>query len=170
MKEPLLILVNEQDEVVGQMNKLEAHKKGLLHRAISVLIFNSEGDWLLQKRASTKYHSPSLWSNTSCSHPTPNEDSLTAAKRRLTEEMGMKVDLKFVFDFTYRVDFSNGLIENEFDHVFIGFSNELPIINKEEADDYVYIKQKNLLLNIEINPAAYTEWFKILVPKVIKYL
>ena len=170
MIELLLILVDENDAEIGQMNKLEAHEKGLLHRAVSILIFNSKGEWLLQKRASSKYHSPSLWSNTCCSHPTPGESSLNAAKRRLMEEMGLKVDIKFAFDFMYRTDFSNGLTEHELDHVFIGFSDKIPVINKEEADDFKYQDQTQLLKHMEESPSEYTEWFKILLPKVIEKL
>ncbi len=168
MKEPLLILVDNNDQEIGQMNKLEAHEKGVLHRAISVLIFNTKGDWLLQKRASSKYHSPSLWSNTCCSHPVPGETSIKAAERRLREEMGMTVDINFSFNFTYKADFNNGLIEHELDHVFFGISDELPIINREEADDFEYVGQSLLLKNIKENPSHYTEWFKILLPTVLE--
>ena len=168
MMEPRLILVDKDDQEIGEMNKLEAHQKGVLHRAISVLIFNTKGEWLLQKRASSKYHSPSLWTNTCCSHPVPGETSDKAAHRRLNEEMGMTVDLKFVFNFTYKTAFSNGLIEHELDHVYLGISDELPILNKEEADDYEYVNQEKLLENVHLSPSAYTEWFKILLPKVIE--
>jgi isopentenyl-diphosphate delta-isomerase len=170
MTEPLLVLVDKDDKEIGQMNKLEAHEKGLLHRAISVLIFNNKGEWLLQKRAASKYHSPSLWSNTSCSHPVPGEDAKAAAERRLWEEMGMKVDLKFAFNFIYRADFTNGLIEHELDHVFLGVSDDFPEINTEEADDFEYLELSLLLKRVEDDPAAYTEWFKILLPKVIEKL
>jgi isopentenyl-diphosphate delta-isomerase len=168
--EPLLILVDKNDREIGHMNKLEAHKKGLLHRAVSVLIFDTKGNWLLQKRASTKYHSPSLWSNTCCSHPLPGEKASDAAKRRLIEEMGIEVNLEYAFKFTYRTDFDNGLTEYELDHVFTGVTDTLPSINKEEADGFEYIKQDVLLKNMAELPNNYSEWFKILVPKVIEQL
>ena len=170
MTEPLLILVDQNDREIGQMNKLEAHEKGILHRAISVLIFDTKGNWLLQKRASTKYHSPSLWSNTCCSHPSPGENTSEAAKRRLIEEMGLEVELKYAFNFTYKTGFSNGLIEHELDHVFVGITDTLPLINKDEADDFKYVAQDRLLININQNPEKYSEWFKILVPKIIEQL
>jgi isopentenyl-diphosphate delta-isomerase len=170
MIEPKVILVDQKDNEIGQMNKLEAHEKGLLHRAISVLIFNSKGEWLLQKRASTKYHSPSLWSNTACSHPAPKEATKIAADRRLQEEMGMAVELKSMFQFTYRVAFGNGLTEHEFDHVFMGMSDCRPEINMDEAGDYKYVSTEWLIQDLGQNPEMYTEWFKILVPKVIDQL
>lgn len=168
--EPQVILVDSNDVPIGKMNKLEAHEKGLLHRAISVLIFNSNGDWLLQQRAQEKYHSPLLWSNTACSHPEPGEQSIDAAKRRLNEEMGLSANLKFAFSFVYKVSFSNGLTEHEYDHVFIAKTNSTPVINKSEAQDFKYVSQTWLMADIKKNPENYTEWFKILVPKVIDQL
>lgn len=170
MIEPLVILVDQNDREIGQMNKLESHKKGVLHRAISVLIFNSKGEWLLQRRAQDKYHSPGLWTNTCCSHPLPNETSKVAAERRLKEEMGMSVDLKFGFKFMYKVDFDNGLTENELDHVYFGYSDELPILNKYEAMGYQYQHIDSIIKSVESNPEYYTEWFKIILPKVTKIL
>ena len=170
MIEPLVILVDETDQEIGQMNKLESHLKGVLHRAVSILIFNSKGEWLLQQRALGKYHSPGLWTNTSCSHPTPGEDSKSAAERRLKEEMGMSVELQFSFHFMYKTAFDNGLIENELDHVYLGYSDELPVLNEEEAMDYRYENLESLLESVESNPENYTEWFKIILPKVVEKL
>jgi len=170
MKEPLVILVDEKDQETGQMAKLEAHVKGVLHRAISVLVFNSKGEMLLQRRALNKYHSPGLWTNTSCSHPVPGEESRSAAERRLMEEMGMKVELKFSFQFMYKTIFDNGLIENEFDHVYFGISDELPLLNREEAMGYRYEEIETLIKKIKINPECYTEWFKLMLPKVMEKL
>ena len=170
MIEPLVILVDQNDQEIGQMNKLESHEKGVLHRAISVLIFNSKGEWLIQRRAQEKYHSPGLWTNTCCSHPMPNENSKTAAERRLKEEMGMTVNLKFSFKFTYKVDFDNGLTENELDHVYFGCSDDLPILNKNEAMDYEFKTFDSLMDSLKYYPEKYTEWFKIMMPKVIERL
>ena len=115
-----VILVNEQDEQTGTIEKMEAHRKALLHRAFSVFIFNGKGEMLLQQRAMGKYHSPGLWTNACCSHPRPGEEVETAAFRRLKEEMGIETSLKKIFDFIYRTEFDNGLTEYEFDHVYIG--------------------------------------------------
>lgn len=166
--EPNVILVNTKDQPIGTMPKMEAHEKGLLHRAVSVLVFNEKGEWLIQKRATSKYHSGGLWTNTCCSHPYPNETSLDAAERRLKEEMGMNERLIPLFSFTYKADLDKGMIEHEYDHVFIGYSDGLPQLNLEEACDFRYISQENLVLEIDNHPEKFTEWFKILVPKVVK--
>ena len=134
-----VILVDENDNQVGVMPKLEAHQKGLLHRAFSVFIFNSKYELLLQKRASSKYHSGGLWTNTCCSHPREGEEILDAAKRRLIEEMGIDTSLRKVHDFIYKAELDNDLTEHEFDHVLYGIYNEDPIINKDEADDFKWI-------------------------------
>jgi isopentenyl-diphosphate delta-isomerase len=156
-------LVDSSDQPTGAMEKLEAHKKGLLHRAISVLIFNSKGEMLLQRRALHKYHSPGLWTNTCCSHPYPNEDSKEAAERRLKEEMNIETSLNFVFKFTYNASFSNGLIENELDHVFIGYSDETPHLNTDEAVAFKWIDLIALRESIQNSPELYTVWFKIII-------
>src|SRR5258708_11693049 len=118
------------------MEKMEAHQKALLHRAFSVFIFNSKGEFLLQRRALTKYHSAGLWTNACCSHPRPGEETLQAAKRRLKEEIGIETDLTFKTKFTYKTEFDNGLTEHEVDHVFTGYYNEDPKLNHNEADDF----------------------------------
>ncbi len=156
-------LVDSSDQPTGAMEKLEAHKKGLLHRAISVLIFNSKGEMLLQRRALHKYHSPGLWTNTCCSHPYPNEDSKDAAERRLKEEMNIESSLNFAFKFTYNASFSNGLIENELDHVFIGYSDETPHLNTDEAVAFKWIDLIALRESIQNSPELYTVWFKIII-------
>ncbi|MBI33741.1 MAG: isopentenyl-diphosphate Delta-isomerase [Flavobacteriales bacterium] len=162
MKESLVIHVNEFDEVLGFYPKLLVHEKAMLHRAVSVLIFNSKGEWLLQKRAETKYHSGGLWTNTCCTHPYPEEDIKFAAERRLIEEMGMRVKLEKSFDFIYNKKLDKGLTEHEFDHVFIGYSDSLPELNPEEAEDWTYLTTDELELSMKIEPESYTEWFKIL--------
>ena len=134
-----VILVDENDIAIGSMEKLEAHQKGILHRAFSVFIFNSNNELLLQRRALTKYHSSGLWTNTCCSHPQPNEDTLAAANRRLKEEMGMQTSLTHKTSFIYKTNFDNGLTEHEFDHVFIGHTDTNPTINPEEVDSYKWI-------------------------------
>jgi len=166
MINPEVILVNDKDEVIGFEDKLIAHQKGLKHRAISNLIFNTKGEWLLQKRATNKYHSGGLWTNTCCSHPYPKESTQLAAERRLLEEMGMKTELQYLFDFSYTVKIDNELTENELDHVFIGKTDEPPIINIEEACDYAYISTERLTKEIKEHPERYTEWFKIIFDKV----
>jgi len=161
-------LVNPNDEPIGSMEKLEAHQKGLLHRAISVLIFNSKGEMLLQRRALKKYHSPGLWTNTCCSHPYPFEIPEDAASRRLNEEMNIESKLNFAFKFIYKTEFSNGLIENELDHVFIGYSDETPHLNTDEAVAFRWVTIKELQRDIEKNPENYTVWFKIIIEEHLK--
>lgn len=156
-----VILVDELNREIGEMEKIEAHKKGRLHRAISVFIFNSNHELLLQQRASHKYHSANLWTNTCCTHPRPGEDTLESAHRRLSEEMGMYSDLNLVHEFVYRTPFDNGLVEYEYDHVYMGFSDVLPMINPEEASDYKYMNLQDLSKSMQLNPEIYTSWFKI---------
>lgn len=158
-----VILVNEKDQPVGQMEKMEAHQKGLLHRAFSVLIFNSSDQVLLQKRASSKYHSGGLWTNTCCSHPRPGETVLEAANRRLMEEMGMTADLTERFHFIYKTDLDNDLVEHELDHVLVGQSDDLPKLNPEEAEDFKYIDLETLKEELKSSPENYTIWFKIIM-------
>lgn len=161
-----VILVDTHDTPVGQMEKMEAHLKGELHRALSVLVFNSKGEMLIQQRAFSKYHTPGLWSNTACSHPRPGEVSLEAATRRLEEEMGIKTELKESFAFIYRAHFENGLIEHEFDHVFIGTFDGLPTINPEEAHDFRWVKIADLMEDMRSTPDDYTVWFRIIMEKM----
>tara|TARA_Y100000813_G_scaffold6892_1_gene5144 strand:+ start:436 stop:954 length:519 start_codon:yes stop_codon:yes gene_type:complete len=165
-----VILVDENDNQVGVMPKLEAHQKGLLHRAFSVFIFNSKYELLLQKRASSKYHSGGLWTNTCCSHPREGEEILDAAKRRLIEEMGIDTSLRKVHDFIYKAELDNNLTEHEFDHVFYGIYNEDPIINKDEADDFKWIDMDSLNEDIITNGDKYTIWFKIAFEYFYNYL
>ena len=165
-----VILVDENDNQVGLMPKLEAHQKGLLHRAFSIFIFNSKYELLLQKRASSKYHSGGLWTNTCCSHPREGEDILDAAKRRLFEEMGIETSLRKVHDFIYKAELDNDLTEHEFDHVYYGSYNEDPIINKDEADDFKWIDMDSLNEDIKTNGDNYTIWFKIAFEYFYNYL
>ena len=165
-----VILVDENDNQVGVMPKLEAHQKGLLHRAFSVFIFNSKYELLLQKRASSKYHSGGLWTNTCCSHPREGEEILDAAKRRLIEEMGIDTSLRKVHDFIYKAELDNDLTEHEFDNVFYGIYNEDPIINEDEADDFKWIDMDSLNEDIKTNGNNYTIWFKIAFEYFYNYL
>lgn len=170
MSEDNVILVDENDNQVGLMPKLEAHQKGLLHRAFSVFIFNKDYKLLLQKRALSKYHSGGLWTNTCCSHPRENEDIFDAANRRLYEEMGIKTSLRKVYDFIYKAELDNNLIENEFDHVFYGIYDDNPTLNLNEASDFKWIDMHSLNLDIKDNPQDYTIWFKIAFDYFYKYL
>lgn len=165
-----VILVDEKDQEIGQMEKLEAHEKGLLHRAFSIFIFNSLGEILLQKRAKDKYHSGGLWSNTCCSHPKPAESNQAAATRRLREEMGMSTELLPTFSFIYKSELDKGLTEHELDHVFVGFTDDIPNLNPEEAEDYCYISPKLLRIGIKNHPEEYTEWLKICFGELEKYM
>jgi isopentenyl-diphosphate delta-isomerase len=162
-----VILVDKNDNEVGTMEKQEAHVKGLLHRAFSVFIFNDKNELLLQRRAVNKYHSGGLWTNTCCSHPRQNEKTEDAAKRRLLEEMGMRSTLKKQFDFVYKAKLDNNLYEHEFDHVFFGFTNDLPIINPEEVEEYTYKTLEDIGNEMKTIPDKYTEWFKICFREVV---
>ena len=170
MSEEKVILVDKNDNQVGLMPKLEAHEKGLLHRAFSIFIFNSRYELLLQKRASSKYHSGGLWTNTCCSHPREGEDTLDAANRRLDEEMGIKTSLRKVYDFIYKAELDNQLTEYEFDHVFYGVCDRDPKLNKDEAEDFKWIDMETLNNDIIKNEDNYTVWFKIAFEYFYNYL
>ncbi|MGZ5247928.1 MAG: isopentenyl-diphosphate Delta-isomerase [Flavitalea sp.] len=164
-----VILVDEHDNHIGEMEKMEAHRKGLLHRAFSVFIFNSKGEMLLQQRARQKYHSGGLWTNACCSHPFPGEAVIDAASRRLFEEMGFLVPIEKIFDFTYRAEFENGLTEHEFDHVFYGIYNDPVEYNRDEVMDYCYRSVEAVREDLERSPEKYTAWFRIVFPRVIEW-
>jgi isopentenyl-diphosphate delta-isomerase len=165
MKNEMVVLVNEQDQQIGLMEKIEAHEKGLLHRAFSVFILNDANELLLQKRALSKYHSPGLWTNTCCSHPKDNENIINAGNRRLKEEMGFQTELKPFLSFVYKAKFENGLTEHEFDHVLIGKYNDEPLINSAEVCDWKWVDLESLSLDIINNSENYTVWFKIIFKK-----
>ena len=170
MQEENVILVNEQDKQIGVMAKLEAHEKALLHRAFSVFIVNDKNEIMLQQRASHKYHSPLLWTNTCCSHQRVGETDLEAANRRLFEEMGIQTDLKELFHFIYKAPFDNGLTEHELDHVFIGNYNGNPTINTEEAESWKWMAIDDIKTDMVANPAIYTVWFKIIFDEFYHFL
>jgi isopentenyl-diphosphate delta-isomerase len=169
MKEHV-ILVDEKDQKIGLMEKIEAHEKALLHRAFSVFIFNEKGELMLQQRAASKYHSPLLWTNTCCSHQRDGESNIEAGKRRLQEEMGFVTDITEVFSFIYKAPFDNGLTEHEFDHVMIGRYDKAPELNTEEAEAYKWMNMEDVKQDIEDNPSIYTAWFKIIFDKSYKKL
>lgn len=160
--EERVILVDVHDNPIGLMPKMEAHEKAVLHRAFSVFVFNDNGELMLQQRASSKYHSPLLWTNTCCSHQRSGETNIKAGKRRLEEEMGFVTDLQEVFSFVYKAPFDNGLTEHELDHVMIGKFNGIPKINKEEVQSYKWMPLEAVKSDIENQPQIYTEWFKII--------
>lgn len=160
--EERVVLVNPQDEVLGLMEKMQAHENALLHRAFSVFLFNDKGEMLLQQRAAGKYHSPLQWTNACCSHPRENESYLDAAKRRLKEELGISAELTERFNFLYKADVGQGLWEHELDYVFTGEYNGDFTLNPEEVADIKYISINELKREIEEFPERYTEWFKII--------
>ena len=165
--EEQVILVDEKDRQTGFAGKFEAHRKGHLHRAVSVFIFNSQGELLLQKRAKGKYHSSGLWSNTVCGHPLPGENTMDAANRRLQQEMGMKVALSTIGSFTYKEKVGNGLVEHELDHVYYGISDTVPVPDPSEAEDWKYISIEKLKADLLRQPELYTCWLKICVDRKI---
>ncbi|WP_457610226.1 isopentenyl-diphosphate Delta-isomerase [Lutibacter sp.] len=162
MKEEQVILVNENDEQIGLMPKMEAHEKAVLHRAFSVFIFNSNNQLMLQQRAASKYHSPLLWTNTCCSHQRNGESNLEAGKRRLQEEMGFVCELEEKTSFIYKAPFDNGLTEHELDHIMVGFYNDNPTINREEVEAYKWMNVEDVKNDIANHPEIYTAWFKII--------
>ncbi len=170
MKGTYLILVDENDNPVGVMEKIEAHRKALLHRAISVFIINSNGEWILQKRALDKYHSRGLWTNTCCTHPSPGESDIESANRRLIEEMGIDCKLRELFSFVYKEKLDNELTEYEFDHVFIGIYDSDPVINTTEVDNWKKVSYDELHKDIIENPDNYTYWFKEIYQNVNSHL
>jgi isopentenyl-diphosphate Delta-isomerase len=158
-----VILVTADDQAIGTMEKIEAHKKGVLHRAFSVLLFNSKGEMLLQKRAADKYHSAGLWTNTCCSHPLPGEEIESAARRRLKEEMGIDVQPTFAYKFIYRAELENDLLEHELDHVLIGTFDGEPQINPNEVAAWKYADVTSLKNDVKLHPENYTYWFRIIL-------
>lgn len=166
MNEPQVILVNEKDEPVGTMGKMEVHQKGLLHRAFSVFIFDRKGRMLLQQRAAAKYHGAHLWTNACCSHPFPGEAVEDAAKRRLAEEMGFSAPIEKIFSFTYHAQVENHLIEHEYDHVFAGeYEGEIHP-DKKEVAEFCYVEMGEIKEAIELRPHTFTSWFKIVFPRI----
>jgi isopentenyl-diphosphate delta-isomerase len=162
------MIVNAVGQAIGTMDKMAAHKTGTLHRAFSVFIFNSKGQLLLQQRAFDKYHSGGLWTNTCCSHPRLGEMNIDAAHRRLNEEMGMDCGLIELFQFSYRHEFENGLIEHEYDHVFMGVSDQLPLPDPAEVADFKYMDTDLLMFELFEQPDEYTAWFKICLDQVLE--
>lgn len=170
MKEEEVILVNDADEPLGTMPKMEAHQKGLLHRAFSVFVMNDAGELLLQQRAKQKYHSAGLWTNTCCSHPRKGESTVAAAKRRLNEEMGFATELDEVFSFIYKTSFENGLTEHEYDHVFLGRYNSIPHVNPEEVEDWKWMLPVQVKADILEHPERYTVWFMLIFERFYEYI
>ncbi len=170
MTEEKVILVNEQDEPVGLMEKLEAHEKAVLHRAFSVFVLNDKSEVMLQQRARHKYHSPLLWTNTCCSHQREGETNTQAGTRRLQEEMGFSTGLKELFHFIYKAPFDNGLTEHELDHVMIGYYNNEPNINTDEVENWKWMSIEAIKDDIQTQPENYTVWFKIIFDEFYHYL
>ncbi len=168
--ETLVVLVDEKDNQTGLMEKMEAHQKAMLHRAVSVFIIDSKGEWILQKRAPHKYHSKGLWTNACCTHPLPGESETESASRRLMEEMGIQCKLKKLFSFIYKETLDDGLTEYEYDHVFLGISNDIPAINADEVESWMKISFEKLHQSVNENPDLYTYWFKKIYQKVNSHI
>lgn len=165
-----VILVDELDNPIGLMEKIEAHEKALLHRAFSVFILNENNEIMLQQRAAEKYHSPLLWANTCCSHQREGESNIEAGQRRLKEEMGFIVPLKELFHFIYKAPFDNGLTEHELDHVMVGYYNESPEINLEEVADWKWMSLEDIKKDMNENADRYTAWFKIIFSEFYHFI
>ncbi len=158
-----VVLINSNDEAIGTMEKIQAHREGLLHRAFSVLILNDIGEMLIHQRAPEKYHSGGAWSNACCGHPRPGETSQQAAERRLHEEMGFTVPLKKLYHFTYRTDLGNGLTEHEFDHVYLGVYNDIPVPNPNEVAAWRYVSIDRLQQELKMQPEQFSFWFRLIM-------
>jgi len=165
-----VILVDEHDREIGEMEKLEAHVQGALHRAISIFIFDKNGRALIHQRACEKYHSPNLWTNTACSHPRPGEESVVAARRRLKEEMGIEADLEWAFQHMYKTSFENGLTEHELDHCFYGFYEGEIQPDPTEVQSHRWVEPDELKKDIESHPHNYTVWFRQIYPRMYDHL
>jgi isopentenyl-diphosphate Delta-isomerase len=170
MKEEKVILVDRADNPVGTLPKMEAHEKGVLHRAFSVFILNKKGELMLQQRALHKYHSPGLWTNTCCSHQREGEENLQAGTRRLEEEMGFSVPLEELFSFIYKAPFDNGLTEHELDHVMLGYYEGIPEINSDEVNAWKWISLNEIASDLTVNPESYTVWFKIIFERFFNHI
>ena len=158
-----VVLVDENDNAIGTLEKMEAHRLGVLHRAFSILLFNAKGEVLLQKRSATKYHCAGLWTNTCCSHPLPGEPVDLAARRKLKQEMGIELQPEFAYKFIYKAPLDNGLTEHELDHVFVGQFDGKPVINTDEVEDWKYVSLTDLKEDILQRPEIYTPWFKLIL-------
>lgn len=170
VKEEIVILVDQEDNQIGTMPKMEAHEKAVLHRAFSVFVMNNKGEVMLQQRAAHKYHSPLLWTNTCCSHQRVGETNLEAGKRRLEEEMGFVTELRELFSFIYKAGFDNGLTEHELDHVMLGHYNQVPEINTEEVANWKWQSPEDIKNEIAQSPEKFTAWFKIIFEKFYDHL
>jgi len=162
-------LVDENDRELGTMEKLEAHRKGVLHRAFSIFLFNDQGELLLQKRSAAKYHCGSLWSNTCCSHPVKGMAMEKCLQNKLYQEMGITADVEKAFDFTYRAEMNNGLIEHEYDHVYIGRFSGIPQPNPEEVCEWKYVSMQELGHDLALHPEDYTAWFRLLFEPLLSH-
>jgi len=165
-----VVLVDQQDKAIGEMEKMEAHEKAVLHRAFSVFVFNENDELMLQQRALSKYHSPGLWTNTCCSHPRSGETVLEAGHRRLVEEMGFDCEIEKIFDFIYKAKLDKGLTEHEFDHVLFGRYNDVPEINPEEVESWKWMQMDDIATDMKSHPERYTIWFQIAFERVNDFL
>ena len=170
MAQEKVILVNENDEQIGLMEKIEAHEKALLHRAFSVFVFNDKNELMIQQRALSKYHSPGLWTNTCCSHQREGESNIEAGKRRLQEEMGFSTELKDTISFIYKAPFDNGLTEHEFDHILVGYFEGKPDLNPYEVAEWKWMSLEAIEKDMQANPSIYTERFKIIFDKYYSHI
>lgn len=167
--EELVILVDPDDHEIGTREKLAAHRRGELHRAVSAFVLDFAGRHLLQRRASGKYHSAGLWSNACCGHPRPGESTAAAIERRLQEEMGISPGLQASFVFTYRAELDNGLVEHEVDHIFTGTFEGVPAPDPAEVSEWRWVAADALAAEVALAPQNFTAWFRLFLPEVQRH-
>jgi len=166
----MIVLVDSQDRAVGLGEKMDVHRRGLLHRAFSAFVFDAAGRLLLHQRAFGKYHCGGLWTNTCCSHPGPDETAAEAGERRLAEEMGFSCALTPLFGFEYRAELDHGLVEHEYDHVLVGTSDAVPAPDPEEVAAYEWVALDEVERRVHAHPERFTPWFRIALPRVVAAL
>ncbi len=161
-----VVLVDSQDRQVRTAEKMLAHQQGWLHRAFSICLFDTEGRWLLQRRAKTKYHSAGLLANSCCSHPRPGEDLLAAANRKLQQELGIECPLQWHTSFIYRAEVGHDLIEYEYDHIFVGTYSDLCSPNREEVSEVLWWTTEQIKEALPAAPQQFAAWFPLVFKQI----
>jgi isopentenyl-diphosphate delta-isomerase len=160
MAEEEIILVDENNRATGAAGKTLVHRRGLLHRAFSIFLVDDGGRIVLQRRNPNKYHSGGLWANSCCGHPRPGEQTLSAARRRLKEELGAASALQFGFFARYRAELDHGMHENEFVYVYFGRLDGAIDPNPAETAGIALLSSDEIVRRIKRKPATFTFWLR----------